>query len=388
MLVRMVPGELEDGARLRREAGLAGLALGRYGLRDARLRPLSHGFKTVFLVESSSRGRFVLRTYAAPPKVGEEQRADPRFRTGPGLRLPETIGAQLHWLAALGRETELAVPERVPLPDGSLVGEVSFADLPPLRALLRRQSARHRKLYRQDHPPRHFALLRWVPGENREDPTDADLSRVGRLAAGLHDHAEGYQPPDAFALPRWDWSWPFGVSAPLWKEGEAFYSAGEMDVFEETSRQAREALDSLGRGNAVFGLIHRDLTFKNLLFGDRAGTRREAVGAADFDQCGLGYYLFDLLVVLRARRARWRRAGYSPELAEGRVREPLLAGYESVRGLPPNHERLFGTFDAMQRVAAINRTLEMRASPADTHQARGERFLRQSVTWLQRACLS
>jgi Ser/Thr protein kinase RdoA (MazF antagonist) len=105
----------------------------------------------------------------------------------------------------------------------------------------------------------------------------------------------------------------------------------------------------------------------------------------DFDQCGLGHYLFDLVVVLRTLRARWRRAGYSPELSDERVRETLLAGYESVRGLPPDHERLFGTLDVMQRVAAVNRNLELRASSAAAHEARGEKFLRQSVVWLERS---
>ena len=157
MIVRMVSREPTDGARLERATRLAGIALGRYGLRDARLRLLSHGFKEVFLVESRSRGRFVLKTYGTPPEVGEKGRSDPRYRTGPGLRSPETIEAQLHWLSALGRETDLAVPEPVPLPDGSLVGQVSLADLPPLRSLLRRVSARHRELYPLNHPPRHFA---------------------------------------------------------------------------------------------------------------------------------------------------------------------------------------------------------------------------------------
>lgn len=374
---------LEEKACFGRAAAMAELALGRYGLRDARLRPLSHGFRQVFLVESPSRGRFALKTYGAPPKVGEGEHSDPRHRTGPGLRSPETLRAQLLWLSALRRETDLAVPEPVPLPDGSLVGEVSFADLPPFRALLRRVSARHGELYRPDHPPRRFALLRWVPGETREDPTAADLSRVGRLAAGLHDHAERYGPPDASALPRWDWSWPFGSSAPLWQEGEAFYSAEEMAVLCEVGRRVREDLEGLGQGSGAFGPIHRDLTLKNLLFGGPGAAPREAVGVTDFDQCGLGYYLFDLSVVLRALRPRWRRAGRPPELVEGRVREALFAGYDSVRGLPPGHERRLGAFDALQRVAAINRALELRAGPKG-HRTRGEGFLRDSVTWLKR----
>ena len=60
--------ELTNGARLERAAALAELAIGRYGLRDARLRPLGDGgFKQVFLVESPTRVRFVLKTYGAPP---------------------------------------------------------------------------------------------------------------------------------------------------------------------------------------------------------------------------------------------------------------------------------------------------------------------------------
>ena len=385
MIGRMVLMEMADGARLERAAELAELALGRYGLRDARLRLLSHGFKEVFFVESPTRGRFVLKTYGMPRKVGEGGRPDPRYRTGPGLRSPETIEAQLHWLSALERETDLAVPAPVPLPDGSLVGRVSFADLPPLRSLLRRVSARHRELYTPDHPPRHFALLRWVPGEHREDPSADDLSRVGRLAAGLHDHAEGYRPPDASVLPRRDWSWPFGASAPLWGEGRAFYSAGEMAVFEEASRRARENLEGFGYGSGVFGIIHRDLTLTNLLFGGPGAAPRRAAGVTDFDQCGLGHHLFDLGAVLRTLRARWRRGGYSPELSDERVQESLLAGYEGARGLPPDHQRILRTADVMQRVAAVNRTLELRASPAGAHEARGEKFLRQSVVWLERS---
>ena len=374
--------------RPERAAALAELALGRYGLRDARLRPLSWGFKQVFMVESPSRGRFTLKMYGMPPEVGEEERSDPRYRTGPGLRLPETLHAQLLWLSALRRETDLAVPEPVPLPDGSLVGEASFADLPPLRALLRRVSARHRELYRPDHPARRFALLRWVPGEPKRTPTTADLSRVGELAAGLHDHAEGYRPPDASALPRWDWRWPFGSSAPLWKEGEAFYSPEEIGVFGEAARRACEDLEGLGRGSGVFGLIHRDLTLKNLLLGGRAGVPSRAVGVTDFDQSGLGYYLFDLSVVLRALQPLWRRAGYHPELTEGWAREALFGGYERVRGLPPDHERLLGAFDAMQRMAAVNRNLRLGASgEAIRRQARGERFLRESVVWLKEGYL-
>ncbi len=275
------------------------------------------------------------------------------------------------------------MPEPVPLPDGSLVGGVSFADLPPLRSLLRRVSARHRDLYPPNHPPRHFALLRWVPGENKKGLTAADLSRVGRLAAGLHDHAARYRPPDASALPRWDWNWPFGASAPLWKDGEEFYSAREMEVFGEAARRVREDLALLGHGIEVFGPIHRDLTLGNLLFGARTGR----VDVTDFDQCGLGHDLFDLSVVLRSLLRSWRRAG-RPEGTLERAQEALIGGYADVRGLPPDHDRLLRAFDVMQRTAAVNRTLRLRSSETTQGRSCRDAFLRQFVVWLERGYLA
>ncbi|HEX2729402.1 MAG TPA: ATP-binding protein [Rubrobacteraceae bacterium] len=62
--------------RLQRAAALGWLALGRYGIRGARPYTLSHGFKQVFLVESRSHGRFILRMCGMPPKVGEEEYLD------------------------------------------------------------------------------------------------------------------------------------------------------------------------------------------------------------------------------------------------------------------------------------------------------------------------
>jgi Ser/Thr protein kinase RdoA (MazF antagonist) len=121
------------------------------------------------------------------------------------------------------------------------------------------------------------------------------------------------------------------------------------------------------------------------MFGGPGVAPRRAAGVMDFGQCDPGHYLFDLVVVLRTLRARWRRAGYSPELSDERVQEALLAGYESARGLPPDYGGLFGTLDVMQRMAAVNWTLELRASPAAAHGARGEKFLRQSVVWLGRS---
>ncbi len=341
-----------DDARRRRAMVLAEAALGRYGLREARLHLLRYEFTQVFRVELPTGEELALRMYGTPRAArGESRPDDPRLRTTVKLRSPETLREQLTWLSALARETDLLVPEPVPALDGSLVGHVSVEGVPERR---------------------HCTLVRWVPGRHkRESLTPVDLSLVGSYLAGLHDHAERYRIPAPSVLPRWDWHWPFGESAPMWSEGETFYSAEQMVVFEETAQRVRRDLEELGYGNEVFGLVHRDLNLNNLLFGD------DTVGAIDFDLCGLGHYLLDLATILAALRSlHTHRIEW--------LREALLEGYERERSLPRGYRKYFGTFTVMRRVAALNRDLELLSCEATRYQARGHRFLRNTVTWLRR----
>ncbi len=85
------------------------------------------------------------------------------------------------------------------------------------------------------------------------------------------------------------------------------------------------------------------------------------------------------------------------EVQAARVLHPeklrALAGGapRGLRGRPghaPDHERLPCTFGVVQRTAAVNRTLQLRASETTRGQARREAFLRRSVVWLEGGCLA
>lgn len=54
----------------------------------------------------------------------------------------------------------------------------------------------------------------------------------------------------------------------------------------------RAAMDMLGERSATFGLIHADLHLDNVLF---AGGEARPI---DFDDCGLGHWLYDIAVTL------------------------------------------------------------------------------------------
>ncbi len=85
----------------------------------------------------------------------------------------------------------------------------------------------------------------------------------------------------------------------------------------------------------VFGLIHADLHSSNYLF------HGKEVRAIDFEDCGRGYYLYDLAVTIDELEAEF--ADRAPEL-----RAALLRGYRHVRPLSEGHEALLDLFVAMR----------------------------------------
>jgi Ser/Thr protein kinase RdoA (MazF antagonist) len=324
-------------------------ALERCGLRGARAQRLRQGFVRVFRVTHPAQGEFCLRMYDLPA----DDTGPSGARPGPSLG---QLRAQLRWLSDLARETVLPVPEPVPAEDGSPTSYVHFGKGP-------------------NAPGRHCVLLRWVPGESkREELSQADLSALGSYVGGLHNHAERYAPPEPSALPRWDWGWPFGEAAPLWSEGERFYSAHEIAVFEAVARRVHGGLRELGYGSDAFGPIHRDLHLGNVVFD---GGRPAAI---DFDKSGMGHYLLDLSILLNFLRLRL------PKRFEG-ARRALLEGYERERPLPAGYRGHLMTFHAILQVARVNRELRATGSQGNRHRTRNPHLLRDRLDWLRRRYL-
>ena len=130
------------------------------------------------------------------------------------------------------------------------------------------------------------------------------------------------------------------------------------------NRRAPFGDDRLDRQHQPFGqnvalpntdAVHGDLHTANYLF------ERGHVGAIDFEDCGLGHYLYDLAVILDEVLARF--PGREPTF-----RTALLQGYRAVRPLPAEHEALLDTFIAM-RLAELIRWYGSAADPAVRAQA-------------------
>lgn len=253
--------------------------------------------------------------------------------------------------------------------DGSLVGQLSPDNL---------EDAATRK-------GRIFMVLRWVPGKDMrgEYLRPRIMSLAGSYVAQLHRHAEEYEILQGATVPRWDWEWPFGESAPLWRKGEAYYSSSEMDAFRAAAYRCREELEALEKHSGAFGLVHHDLALSNLLFNNLGLSgllfKRNQVGAVDFDRCGLGYYLSDLATVRTS--LGWYHGG---------ALEPLWAafikGYERERPLPEGFQQHLTTFDMMRRVAAVNTQLVLLSLGNAGARSRGPEFLAGVARWLKERC--
>jgi Ser/Thr protein kinase RdoA (MazF antagonist) len=111
--------------------------------------------------------------------------------------------------------------------------------------------------------------------------------------------------------------------------------------------------------------VHRDPKLENLVFG---GGR---AGAIDFDMSGLGHYMLDVRVFRVSLERR------HPDRLEP-LWEAFLEDYGAERPLPEDHGRYLTTFAVMQRVAAVNRRLELLGSGEER---RG--VLKNTVPWLR-----
>lgn len=295
-------------------------ALEQYGMADADLdliRVRRQEGKLVFKVAPPEGGEYLLKMYSPP-----------RSKRLAVSRSEAALRSQLLWQTALTHEAGLPAPEPVPTSGDSLTARASVEDASEERLCV---------------------MTRWVPGELKEPKglTLEDVRRIGSYAAGLHNHAEAFSPPKDFVRPRWDWKRTFGPSAQLWRRGRAVYSRGEMATFKDAAELVRRDLRELGEGNDVFGLIHRDIQAKNLVFDG------DGVAAIDFESCGWGHYLFDLaLITLRLQRRQPKR--------HAELHSELLEGYREERHLPESHEAYFETFVVMRLVERLGVILHMK----------------------------
>ena len=174
----------------------------------------------------------------------------------------------------------------------------------------------------QDVSGRHVVLSDWETGS--EPGIGEDLSKpfevLGEVTARMHLHARQWKRPVWFQRHTWDFETSLGEAKPhwgRWRDGMGV-DAKRAKLFGRTVDLIGKRLKAYGQDNERFGLIHCDLRLANLLIDDGQ------VKVIDFDDCGFGWYMFELATAL------FFHVGEDHYQA---VEAALLAGYRSAAPL-------------------------------------------------------
>jgi Ser/Thr protein kinase RdoA (MazF antagonist) len=277
----------EQAARIE---ALARRALPEWGLDDARVELVKYRENAVFSITAGDGARYALRVHR------------PRYRSDDEIR------SEAQWMAAL-EEVGVRTPEIVPTRSGDVVTHAHADGVPE---------------------PRQCDLFRWIDGAQLgrlEDGVEGGADEVadayrtlGRLAATVHDHGARWPRPDGWVRPVWDSDALVG-DEPVYGRPEdlACLKPEQETVIVRARERVRERLADFGQASDRWGLLHGDFLPENVLIG--AGDPR----LIDFDDCGDGWYVFELAT------------GLFPLLVQGNAAlagRAYVEGYRTLRPFP------------------------------------------------------
>jgi Ser/Thr protein kinase RdoA (MazF antagonist) len=288
------------GGVLDRVQATARTAARRYGLPGAEVTLINVSENATFRVDDPRTGfRAVLRVHRL------------------GYHSTAAIRSELAWLEALREEAGVRTPEVLRAPDGSQVLTVP------------------------GEPPRECVMFEFLPGaEPSEDRLVEGFERLGATTARMHRHARSWRRPAAFTRFHWDYDAALGEESRWgrWRDGLGM-DPEALAVLGRLAEELRGRLRRFGRDAGRYGLIHADLRPANLLV---AGDGPPSV--IDFDDCGFGWYLYDLAAALSF-------AEHRPEVPE--MIDAWLRGYRTVLGLPTEDEAEVWTFVMFRRLLLV-----------------------------------
>lgn len=134
-----------------------------------------------------------------------------------------------------------------------------------------------------------------IPGQELQ-PGD-DLARwfapLGEITARLHLQSRQWTLPRHFTRKRWNVETILGPTPHWghWRQAQGLDRGGEALLGRATEALAAK-LHAYGTGPDTFGLIHADLRLANLM------VNGDTLTAIDFDDCGFGWWAYDLAAAL------------------------------------------------------------------------------------------
>ncbi len=294
------PGSTDPAAVLRDYDPYAQAALDPFGFSaQARLSLLSLSENATYRIDDRD-GRFaVLRVH----------------RTG--YHPPGAVASELAWLQALRRDEGLLTPAVFPATDGREVVDITIGPL-----------------------TRQTVLFEWLDGtEPPDDHLGEKFELLGEICGRMHRHSRSWARPASFVRFSWDFEACVGETGRWgrWQDGIGV-GQEELATLGRAAALMAARLRRFGTGPDRFGLIHADMRLANLLV---SGPDIQVI---DFDDCGFGWFLFDL--------------GAALSFFEHDPRVPALCdawqrGYRRVQPLPAQDAAEIPTFVLLRRLQLV-----------------------------------
>lgn len=282
---------------------LAHVALRCWSLEGAALRLLNRSEDSTYLVTPEGAGaRVILRVHRA------------------GYHTINGIKTELAWMRALQAEAGVTTPQAIAGLDGEDVQTVSHPGLDGARQC---------------------ALFEFIEGTEPAQDEDlrAPFKQLGEVTAHTHNHTEHWHRPPFFERQSWDFEHSLGAEPNWgpWTEGPNL-TPDAHELLARTVDVIEYRLAHLGKALHRCGLIHADFRLANLLI------HEGNVRVIDFDDCGLGWFLYDAASAVTFFEDR-------PEVPA--LLDAWLEGYRRVRPLAKEDETELWTLIMMRRLTVF-----------------------------------
>ena len=282
---------------------LAQAALDQQGIAVRRLRWMGEHSNHLFCADTADGDRLVVRVCL------------------PGSRSDAELDAELAWLAALARDTDLTVPV------ARFSTRLATPQLPGGGRCIG---------------------FGWVEGRHCEKrPSRRLTANLGRVLATVHAHGRRFRLPAGCTRPTLDigrLTWAGTWEATLLARRRI--DPATRRLLARVADRVQATLADLGTAPPAFGLVHGDLHLGNVL--DDHGQARPL----DFDDACFGHYAMDLAITVDS------------------LPEPLwpvlLNSYQTIQHLPDGYQEHQATLLAGRRLFLATFLLAARL-PADGH---------------------
>lgn len=265
-------------------------ALENYSLGRVNIAFIQHNAGIVLHVTSQETGnQYLLKIHQ---RVGTGE--DPS---------PEQLEPGLHWLSALAQATDIVVQTPIATNTGSFVGQIKLPSMVQ---------------------PVSCTLQQWVDGHlPNGDFTEQHAFEIGKMMAKIHAFGSTYPLADNISAIRQDTqALHSSINCLRRLLPLSLLSDHDFDILVAAEQRIAEYLDELGTHSSVWGPIHGDVHYDNVLI------HQQEIRPIDFTGLRLANYVYDIGVTM-----------YHIFYQGSHLRQMFFAGYQQIYHLPRKYEQ-------------------------------------------------